>query len=93
MVNDGDRITFSVGEGEANMVNEFDDYFEEIDDSYNRTQRIKEAMEVYLNLHQTVHELEHAVDPDEVSIRNFKAHMRQAILDMDRREAKLERVE
>ena len=93
MVDAGDRISVSIGEGDAKMVNEFDDYFGDVDDPYNRAQRIKEAMELYMNLHKHASDLEHVTPPDDMGLRGFKAYLRQAVFDRDRHEAKLEQVE
>lgn len=87
MVDPDSRISISVGEDGVLTVEEFEDYFQNLEGNYSRSGRVKEAMAFYHGLHELVSDLEHVPDPDEMGSREFKMYVRQAVLDLDRREA------
>ena len=64
---------------EADMIEEFDEYFETRPGSYSRSREIKRSMRLYLGVQQALDELDY--DLDERSLRHF---VRQAMFDKDR---------
>lgn len=87
MVNAGDTISVSVTEDDVRLVEEFDRYFEQTEGTHSRAARIKEAMQLYQDVHELASDLEHVVDPDDMGAMQFRHYVRQAILDLDRAEA------
>lgn len=87
MVDANTTLSVSVGEDGVRTVEDFDDYFGSLEGTYSRAGRIKEAMAFYRDIHEIVTDLEHVADPDELGERQFRHYVRQAILELDRREA------
>lgn len=87
MVDANTTLSVSVGEDGVDTVEEFDDYFGGLEDTYSRAGRIKEAMAFYQAIHELTDGLDEVPDPDEMGSETFRHFVRQAILDRDRREA------
>lgn len=82
MGSDGTTIGIWVSE-RNDIVERFDDVLGTRDSNYSRSESIKEAMELYLTVEETLAELDYNF-PAEQSKRHF---VRQAILEQARREA------
>lgn len=87
MVDPDSRISVSVGEDGVSTVEEFEDYFQGLEGNYSRSGRIKEAMAFYQAIHEQASDLEAVTDPDEQGPELFKHHVRQALIELDRKEA------
>lgn len=87
MVDADSRISISVGEDGVDTVEEFEDYFQGLEGNYSRSGRIKEAMAFYQAVHETMHKMDETPDPDDLGQYQLKSWVRQALLEMDRREA------
>lgn len=87
MVDAGDSITTYIRDEDVSTIEEFDDYFSSFEGSYSRSDRVKEAMAFYRAIHEVVDDLENVPDPDDMGPRQFRHYVRQAILDLDQREA------
>lgn len=71
-----------VGKGEAEIFNEFDEYFRGKTTGghkYSRGRRIKEAMQVYVAVHQAYRDDPDLPDPDEMNMREFLASIKTEI--------------
>lgn len=66
---------------EADMIEEFDEFFETRPGSYSRSREIKNAMRLYLSVQETLEELD--IDIPERSQSHW---IKQALLDQARRE-------
>ena len=93
MVDPDDRFTISAGKDGAKIIEEFDEYFERIDDSYSRAGRVKEAMRFYHKIHEICADMEGVEHPDEMGDLRFRAYVQQAIYDMDGRDRRVEQLE
>lgn len=87
MVDANSTLSVSVGEDGVRIVEEFDEYFESLEGSYSRAGRIKEAMELYQAVHEVTQNRDGVLSPDEMSGRDFKFYVRQAIIERDKRDA------
>ena len=82
MVDEGSTTGIWVGKGEKALFEEFEQYFQRHGDSggeYSRSERIKEAMEVYLVVHDAIREDDELPNPEEIDMRALKALVRDEI--------------
>lgn len=79
----GTTIGIWIGEND-DLVDDFDQQLGQRPD-YSRSEEVKEAMELYLAVMETVDEL-----PYDIAGPQLRHHVRQAILEKDRREAAAE---
>lgn len=93
MVDPDDRISISAGEDGAQMIEEFDEYFGRVDDTYSRAGRIKEAMKMYHHLHELVADMDGVEHPDDMGQMRFRHYVQQAIYDLDGRDRRVEQLE
>lgn len=89
MVEPGDRLSVSVGQDDYRAINDFDEYFEGVDDGYNRSDRIKEAMAFYQRIHELCQQFDY-VDPDEMHPVEFKSVVHDALRDRLAAESRVE---
>lgn len=69
-----------IGQGDGELFERFEEYFERTSrGEYKRSQRIKEAMEIYLVVHETIRADEGLPDPEDVSMREFKDMVRSEL--------------
>lgn len=84
---DGRVISVNFNEREVETLEEFDEFFEERanqrDHSYSRSDEIRKAMIVYKHVMELLDELDYGIE----NVRPQKDLVRQAILDLHRREA------
>lgn len=85
----GKVISVSFSEDELPVLDEFDDFFEtraeRQGDSYSRSDEIRKAMVLYTHVMELIDELEYEIE----EVRPQTDLVRQAILDLHRRDSEL----
>ena len=91
MVEEGSTTGVWVGEGESELFDDFDAYFERHGrpekrgrEVYSRSARIKEAMDIAIVVHDTVRKDPDLPHPDELTLREYSALVRSEIKFDDR---------
>ena len=87
MIEEGSTTGIWVGKGEAALFEEFEQYFQRYGDSggeYSRSERIKEAMEIYLVVHDTLRQDSDLPNPESLDMRELKALVRSELKFDDR---------
>lgn len=73
-----------VGKDDVELFEAFDEYFESVDgDGYQRSSRVKDAMELYLEMHQAIANSDDLMDPEEYDRRELRFIVRDAFLQFD----------
>lgn len=85
MPGNGDGKTVGIWVGaDDDIVERFDEMWRDGSESYSRSDKIKEAMEMYIEIQSVIDELDYDLDNPRVR----RSWVRQALLDRAREEAK-----
>ena len=82
MPEEGTTAGVWVGKDDRKLFDDFDDHFRRHGrGSYSRSDRMKDAMELYLAVHRALLQAEEAPDPEDMDAREVRMVAKQAVFD------------